>query len=267
MEQSKLAKILNAIIILGILSIIFYTILIRQTKNIFVSVMITAMIISVTATEIKFISTKRNNRLNLKAQELKHKESCIWKLILAPKNDVSKFFKKLLSKFTLNKQIKGVLFNEEAAFAPYFDKLTLESDDIIQISKIAKINKVKKLFIFCAEVSEIKEVLAKITNLEITVLDGYETYGLMKSKNIFPVDASAEPLQKIKQHLNFSLILTKNNAKPFLICGFWLFLTCFFTPYKLYYCIFAAISLIIALIIMFFIKKAPQTSKFEELIK
>ena len=268
MEQSKVAKILNAIIILGLLSIIIYTLLVKRIKNIMISVLLTAMLISIIATEIKHISTKRNNRLNLKKQELNHKENCMWFFLTEPQIKVYDFFSKLLSKyFLITNKTRQFIFAGDIAFAPYFQSETLNQNNLLKLIQSANSCKIKQLIIFCSQTEELQSVLKHINNLKITILNGYETYGLMKKKNMFPVEINADIVpNKLSKRIVFSTFFAKSNAKPFLFCGIWLFFACFFTPYKLYYCIFAGIFLIISLIIMFFAKKVPQTSMFEELL-
>lgn len=269
--MTRLAKILNNVIILAILSLVIFAWIKRFTNNQMLSIILCAMIITIIATELHYFSKKRTNRLNLKNQELKFMQNCIWHFLESPNSKNVAFFKSLLKQdMSFKNNTKFLLTTDNLTMlAPCFESQELSCDILLTLIKQANNLNVKTLIIFCAsENKNTKNIIQNATNLKIIILNDYETFGLMKSKNFYPI--SQEPVKKTKkQHALFSSsnFFGKLKVKPFLLCGLFLYFSSLFVTQKTYYIILASICLILSAVSLIFAKNPKTTSGYEAIFE
>ena len=272
MNSSKFAKLINNIIALFILGLVIFAWCKKIINNQIVTIIITAMTLTIIATEIHHFSKKRTNRLNLKNEELKFQKQCIWHFLQSQHKANVAFFKKALSNY-YNFDNSTTLLNDKQKhilIIPQFENTVLTINNLLSCIKQAKTKNAKKLIIFCVNKDkEIDNILQNITNLEIIILNDYETYGLLKQINMFPIEKQNSTLKNKKIHalLNKENFLSRAKIKPFLFCGIMLYISSLFVPYKVYYIIIASICLLISAICLIFAKNPKQISNYELILE
>lgn len=263
MEQTKLAKFLNTTLTLAFLSLVIFAWVKHFTQNNFISIILTAMAITIIATELRNLSTKRFNRLHLKNAELEQIDRCMWQLLSTNKDENLKFFRHLLSPdYEFYAKKTCLLSKDMIAFYPFFESENLTADGLIQIIKLSSKFKPNSLVIFCVNADKSTQRVINNANLKITILNSYETFCLFKHKNIYPISKSE--LKQKKRHHTFSKsnIFQFVKAKPFAICGLMLYASSFLVPYKSYYIILATICLLFTVCCLLFTQKPTKTAQF-----
>lgn len=272
METTKFAKISNNIIALGLLSLIVFAWCKKLIPNQILSIILTAMTVTIIATEIHHFSKKRTNRLNLKNSELKFQKACIWHFLESSQQANINFFKKALSNFYHFENSTTILFDKSKStlITPQFENPELSTQNFLSCIKKAKSKKANNLIIFCASKSkEIDNLIKNVSNLKIIILNDYETFGLLKELKIYPIAEQTAPSKKQKRThalLNKENFFSRAKVKPFLWCGIMLYISSIFAPYKTYYIIVASICLLISAICLIFTKNPKQQSNYEAVL-
>lgn len=271
MVQSKLAQVLNTILALSILALVVFAWIKHFTQNAMISIVLTAMIITITATEINHLRKKRTNRLNFKKADLNQKDNCMWHFLSSNTSSNLTYFKKLLNADYNLISKSNFLYSLETktAIVPYFESENLTADSLIKIIKSTAKLDVGSIIIFCVNIDRSSQrVIANMPNLNITILNDYETYALIKHKQIFPILFSEIKSNK-RSHNTLSPrnLLKYVNAKPFAICGLMLYATSFIVPFRSYYILWASVCLLFAFICLIFAQKPQNSPQFSTILK
>lgn len=206
---------------------------------------------------LSLISHKKNhiNGLSLK-QELKI-SNIINTFILMSESEILSFFKNLIS-LKHSCQIKENYIEIPSdnsnliIVCPMFCANDICENDIINIYKKIKTNKIKRLIIltntFNAQILNITSYF----NFETLILDGKKTYfEFVEKYNYYPQETPKQQKSKstLKQFL--SIAFNKKRAKGYLLSAIFLFFSSLFVKFKIYYCMFSSILVIFALISYF----------------
>lgn len=263
MEESKLAKILNQIIITAFISAIIFIYAQHFLKNLYLSIPLTAAIALIITTETNFFRKKKTNRLNFEKEDLKFKDDIIWYFLTQPTNNVLDFFQTAINKLGIKTEIKNnAIITKNAIIVPIFNSFIVGDKEILSLIKELKAQNKKHLIIFCADYKELN--LPQMSETTISILNSYETFAFLKSIKTYPIEKTQ--LVKKHEHLIFSKShrLTRNHFKPFFMGSIFLFITSFLVPQKMYYIMIASILLAISLICLIAFKKQTTKQKYEQ---
>ena len=203
---------------------------------------------------IWLFNKKKNLKENLKLYEKEKAENIF--LSLTAEADYLNIFLELVKtrhknaiKFDDFIEIKHEDNNKVILF-PYLKFGNLQIDDITLILKKCSELNPDKIVILCNEYDKITQSFIKNFDMEIVLLDKYETYKeLYKEYEFFPeikLKYKKEAKKTIKDLLAYSF--NKNRTKGYIISALILLLSSFFVRMNLYYYIVASLLLIFALI-------------------
>ena len=269
--QTKLSKITNLILIIAALLLVFYAWSLKIFKSPILSILISASLVTIVATEIIHFRKKRDNRLNLKAQELKFKDAVMFYFLTSPETENVKFFKAILTpNFTFEKTNK-FLFDKQkqTLIVVAFNQTEIDEQTQLSAIKLARSKNAKSLFILCNSAKKCDFNPKNTGNYpHITILNNYEIFALLKEKNTFPIPKTEATLRKRRTHqLTLSNLFRRINFKPFLLCGLFLYISAFIVPYfKIYYITMASFSLLFAAICLIFAPNPQATPTYTTLL-
>ncbi len=140
--------------------------------------------------------------------------------------------------------------NTKVLLIPIIKIEMLTPNNIIEISKINKTEKADKIVVLCYDFDKHALSFSKNFDYEILILDRFDTYShLYKEYDYFPeitIKYKKEAKLSFKELLAYSF--NKSRTKGYIFASILLFITSFFIPLNIYYCIMASILLLFALI-------------------
>lgn len=229
-----------------------------------------AVLISIAITVIinfimRIITNKKNYYAILKKTEREEAENMFLTLTLN-KNALPFYFKLVSSRHSCEKKSNFVLINHsesKVALYPHNSFNPVSPDDIANIiNKVKKYNPTK-LVIPCFTATKEAFSFAKNFDMEIIILDQYETYQkLFKAYNIFPSITDKYKKDKRLAFKDLAMFsLNKARAKGYFFSAIILVLSSFFVRANLYYCIVASILVMLAIISIYdpFSRNKPKT--------
>lgn len=104
----------------------------------------------------------------------------------------------------------------------------------------------KQVFLLCRGIDRKAVYLLEAKGIKISVIKIKGIYDFLARNSALPAlekEKRRFPVKKI-----FSLLLSRSNAKNYLLVGIVLLTTAFLTPFKIYYLVFGSISLFLALL-------------------
>ncbi|MBQ7579575.1 MAG: hypothetical protein IJT25_03505 [Clostridia bacterium] len=267
MEETKLSRILNQVIITLILSAIIFIYAQHYLKNLYLSISLTGAIILIITTEINFFRKKKTNRLNLKKEELEYKNQIISHFIYSSEELNLSFFKNAFEKINIKTEIKDkFLVAKNILLFPCFYSNCLSEEQLISAIKFASGKNLENIIIFCVNQGNIN-LTSLNSAIKVSILNDYETFAFLKQINIFPI----QEIKTTQKHTH--LIFSKNNKlsfnhyKSFLMASIFLFIGSFLVPHKLYYITLSAIMLLMSLICLLLFKKEKKQQEHEIVLK
>ena len=248
-------KILNIFQILLQVALIFFIVLIWARY--FISSLWLGLLVSLIVTifielAIKFLQKRTNTAKNLKLQEKEEAENMFLSLCTssAPLNF---FYELAKTKHKAIKKGKYILSEHEeviVALIPILSFSPLQSDDLLPFISLAKKNNWKKIVVVCGEVDRNTNSFAKNFDMEILLLDKYNSYSnLYKPYDFFPTITMKYKKDKklaFKDLIAYSF--NRGRTKGYLFSAFILFLSSLLIRPSIYYCIVASLLLLFALI-------------------
>lgn len=248
-------KILNIFQILLQVALIFFIVLIWARY--FISSLWLGLLVSLIVTifielAIKFLQKRTNTAKNLKLQEKEEAENMFLSLCTssAPLNF---FYELAKTKHKAIKKGKYILIEHEediVALIPILSFSPLQSDDLLPFISLAKKNNWKKIVVVCGEVDRNTNSFAKNFDIEILLLDKYNSYSnLYKPYDFFPTITMKYKKDKklaFKDLIAYSF--NRGRTKGYLFSAFILFLSSLLIRPSIYYCIVASLLLLFALI-------------------
>jgi hypothetical protein len=189
-------------------------------------------------------TTKKYNKQNLKNEELKFAQNCIDYLSIHPR-ECKQYFLSILPNSASDKDF--IVCGKTL----YYINYACEQVDTATIGKILEKLDEKKFDsckLFCNNLSpKAREFIVSMQN--ITYIDSYNAYLLMKSANKFPITQQKNAkMQRAKWKNNIKMAFCRKKAKPYLIYGALLLATSFIMDYKFLYCFFGSVSVIFGII-------------------
>lgn len=128
-----------------------------------------------------------------------------------------------------------------------FSPLTI--DDLTRILSEVKKDNPNKIIVFCGDYEKGLPAFAKNFEESIIILDRYSAYAFYKACDCYPEISMKYKKDKAATFRDLiGLMFNRNKAKGYLICALFLFLSSVLIRASLYYCIFASILLVLALI-------------------
>lgn len=185
----------------------------------------------------------------------------------ASKKELDFFYSLAKKRHNAIKKSKYVLIKHEdysVVLYPFIKFSKLLPDDILDILNKTKSEKAKKIVIPCDEASKESLSFSKNFDIQIIILDKYETYKkLYKDYDYFPKITRQYKKDKkatIKELLSFSF--NRSKVKNYIFSAIVLMFSSLFVKVNIYYCTFASILVIFA-IISFFSPFNKASQKFE----
>ena len=248
-------KILNIFQILLQVALIFFIVLIWARY--FISSLWLGLLVSLIVTifielAIKFLQKKTNTAKNLKLQEKEEAENMFLSLCTSS-TPLNFFYELAKTKHKAVKKGKYILIEHEediVALIPILSFSPLQSDDLLPFISLAKKNNWKKIVVVCGEVDRNTNSFAKNFDIEILLLDKYNSYSnLYKPYDFFPTITMKYKKDKklaFKDLIAYSF--NRGRTKGYLFSAFILFLSSLLIRPSIYYCIIASLLLIFALV-------------------
>ena len=248
-------KILNIFQILLQVALIFFIVLIWARY--FISSLWLGLLVSLIVTifielAIKFLQKRTNTAKNLKLQEKEEAENMFLSLCTSS-TPLNFFYELAKTKHKAIKKGKYILIEHDediVALIPILSFSPLQSDDLLPFISLAKKNNWKKIVVVCGEVDRNTNSFAKNFDIEILLLDKYNSYSnLYKPYDFFPTITMKYKKDKklaFKDLVAYSF--NRGRTKGYLFSAFILFLSSLLIRPSLYYCIVASLLLLFALI-------------------
>lgn len=248
-------KILNIFQILLQVALIFFIVLIWARY--FISSLWLGLLVSLIVTifielAIKFLQKRTNTAKNLKLQEKEEAENMFLSLCTSS-TPLNFFYELAKTKHKAIKKGKYILIEHEediVALIPILSFSPLQSDDLLPFISLAKKSNWKKIVVVCGEVDRNTNSFAKNFDIEILLLDKYNSYSnLYKPYDFFPTITMKYKKDKklaFKDLIAYSF--NRGRTKGYLFSAFILFLSSLLIRPSIYYCIVASLLLLFALI-------------------
>lgn len=248
-------KILNIFQILLQVALIFFIVLIWARyfiSSLWLSLLVSGIVTTIIELLIRFLQNKTNTAKNLKLQEKEDAENMFLSLCTSS-TPLNFFYELAKTKHKAIKKGKYILIEHEediVALIPILSFSPLQSDDLLPFISLAKKNNWKKIVVVCGEVDRNTNSFAKNFDIEILLLDKYNSYSnLYKPYDFFPTITMKYKKDKklaFKDLIAYSF--NRGRTKGYLFSAFILFLSSLLIRPSLYYCIVASILLLFALI-------------------
>ncbi|MBQ9790308.1 MAG: hypothetical protein IJW24_01785 [Clostridia bacterium] len=261
MQKSKLASLLDAIIIAGSTLVLILMLSTHITRNLIPRLGISCIF----AVLVFHACIKRDRRkyqnLQLKLQEEKHLKNCILHLNFMKNTARTQFLSEIFENYKKSNNLSSVSFFYDLAAD------TTSSETLSQVLSLVQSNNDEACILLTHELSKSAEELFSYAtpNLKtkLMIMQPPKLYALMKQQNNFPVQMNTTPNKfSMKKFLSlFSGALSRPRAKQYFLLSSIFFFSSYVLPFKTYYQIFAAIALALGSISLLFGKpKAKLTS-------
>lgn len=248
-------KILNIFQILLQVALIFFIVLIWARyfiSSLWLGLLVSGIVTTIIELLIRFLQNKTNTAKNLKLQEKEDAEN-IFLSLCTSSTPLNFFYELAKTKHKAIKKGKYILIEHEediVALIPILSFSPLQSDDLLPFISLAKKNNWKKIVVVCGEVDRNTNSFAKNFDIEILLLDKYNSYSnLYKPYDFFPTITMKYKKDKklaFKDLIAYSF--NRGRTKGYLFSAFILFLSSLLIRPSIYYCIIASLLLLFALI-------------------
>ena len=248
-------KILNIFQILLQVALIFFIVLIWARyfiSSLWLSLLVSLIVTIFIELAIKFLQKRTNTAKNLKLQEKEDAEN-IFLSLCTSSTPLNFFYELAKTKHKAIKKGKYILIEHDediVALIPILSFSPLQSDDLLPFISLAKKNNWKKIVVVCGEVDRNTNSFAKNFDIEILLLDKYNSYSnLYKPYDFFPTITMKYKKDKklaFKDLIAYSF--NRGRTKGYLFSAFILFLSSLLIRPSIYYCIVASLLLLFALI-------------------
>ena len=236
-------------------ALIFFIVLIWARyfiSSLWLSLLVSGIVTIVIELLIRFLQNKTNTAKNLKLQEKEDAENMFLSLCTSS-TPLNFFYELAKTKHKAIKKGKYILIEHDediVALIPILSFSPLQSDDLLPFISLAKKNNWKKIVVVCGEVDRNTNSFAKNFDIEILLLDKYNSYSnLYKPYDFFPTITMKYKKDKklaFKDLIAYSF--NRGRTKGYLFSAFILFLSSLLIRPSLYYCIVASLLLLFALI-------------------
>ena len=225
-------------------------------KELWLSLLISAVVTSVLDVSIRFLLRKKSNKNNLKLKEKEEAENMF--LSLATSANYLTFFHELAKKEnpSAEKKDKYILLKNSdrtVLLYPFMSMNELSKDDIAKILISSQKQKANKLVIVCGELAKDTFAFSKSLGKEILLLDKFSAYSeLYKFYGFFPeISLTYQKNKKLALKELFAFSFNKSRTKGYFLSAIILFISTLFIRMNIYYCIMASLLIVFALISYF----------------
>lgn len=189
------------------------------------------------------LKSKRKN-LDLKKSDESQKRKLLLHLALLSPQAQTSFFSQVL---TANRVSCLRLSTDDTIYSLFFRFSPVSADEIATLFR-QKTAKAK--CVLCDRIEDEAKKLCAV--LDIRVKTGEEVYALVKERELLPQNYLGEETPPDKTKRRLQTAFSKTNSRRVFISGFLLLLTSLFTPFRVYYLIFAFILFLASLLIRIF---------------
>ena len=199
------------------------------------------------------LSVSRKQKNFSSAEKQKKYNVVMTKLNLSEEKTVIALFEKALHAegYLTEKKHGGIYIpeNKKTLFFRFgFDGVS--KTDIVKCFN--NINKTEKAEIYSENFSDEIQAFAARFGGKIILTDGKTAYSLLEKHSLLPVGDAPITGEEKKPTLDFSRLFDKKRAKNYLAFGLLFVFLSYIAPIKIYYVVFGAAFLILALILKFF---------------
>lgn len=222
-------------------------------NNLWISLIITAILTLSIDFLIKFVLNKKNKKQKAKIDEQETIQNYINSFIFSDDSFCVNFFSELAKqKHNVIKKSKFIQIEHtcnRVILYPYFVYRDFNVDDLICI-----LNKVKSLYpakiVICT--NKIDPLALKLSSklpIKTIILDAIDTYNsLLVKYNYYPPLTKLSDTSKPTMKYFLSYALNKKRTKGYFIASLFLLFSSFLVPYKIYYVIMSSILLMLSFI-------------------
>jgi len=125
--------------------------------------------------------------------------------------------------------------------------------DIVSSIREAKTQGKNRINIFCESAPQkLKALAASYENFNVEFFEYIETHNLLAGTNLLPPKTINFKTHKITFKQFFALLIAPGKSRSYFLIGLFLSFTTLFTPFKIYYAIFATFFFILSLLSKFY---------------
>lgn len=223
-------------------------------KTLWICLLVSIFITFLIYFSIRYFQRKKYNKNNLKIKEKDDAENMFLSLATS-KNSIDFYFKLAKSKYpSVEKKKEYILINHsekvQTALVPFLKFTEMSVDNLTNIILMLNDPKIKKVVICTYAATLDAQAFTKNFDKTVVILDKFDTYALLyKAYGIFPeVSMEYKKDKKLVFRDIISYAFNPSRAKGYIISALFLFLSSFIIAANLYYCIFASILLVFALL-------------------
>ena len=266
LAMKKILFLLQEIIKIGLIFFISFLWLNYFLDSIFLTIFVAVAISVFFEISTLLFSQKSKNKLNLKSTEKEEAENMFFSLI-KEENCIDFFLNlaKTRHKDCDKKKDYVIIHHNDknALLYPFVKFDTLSLDDVILIINKTKKEKPEKIVILCNEYDKDLLKFVKNFDIEILILNKYETYGMLyKEYDYFPkITIKFKKEGKLAAKDLLTSAFDKSKSKSYIFSAIILLVLSFFVKMSIYYLIFTSILLLFAIFSLFNTKFNRKLSK------
>ena len=224
-------------------------------KSLWQSVLISLAITIFIGIISRIFTKKKNSQSQLKSKDRENAENCFFSLSM-DKNNLDFLFKLASSRHCCKKYSNCILVlhpESRIILFPNFSFASLSQDNLAKIVNSVVEHKPTKIVILCHSALKETYSFAKNFNIEVQVLDQYETYQkLYKNYNFFPeIKYSYKKDKKLALNDLAMFSLNRSRAKGYFFSALILIFSSFFVRTNLYYAIISSLLVLLAIISLY----------------
>ena len=253
MKKLKIYIVFNTFFRLLLVFLIAYVWIYYLVRTIWLSVIITAFLTLVLDIIFVLFMRKKHKKQSIIFDAKQKKENCINSLVFNEnKNVVDFFFSLAKSKHNAQKKSGYIIIShpdKKIVLYPKFMHREFSLDDFIEANNKTKKENANRIIICAKNISSNVYSYIKNKPENYVVLDGEKTFDLLFEKyQIYPQIKQVENQTKTNYKDILRLALNKKRTKGYFLSSVLLLISCFFVPYKLYYCIMSSVLLVLSFV-------------------
>lgn len=254
MFKYRFSYVIDITITSAIFFVLFFCWIRFYTKNAALSAILGILITALVVFLLFFYRKKKSAKKEISAKKRSIATNCATQLKFSPFNKVKKFFFDIFKeKNQVEQKKEGLIIidnNKKTFFAPIFLNDVFSVDDFAKLYVFAKKYNAKNLTVCAFSFDDNTKNLAKtIKNLNITLLDAFDTYTqIIEPSNKIPDTVIDTQKTKLTFREIISYALSKDRTKNYLLLGFVLIFSSFFVMFRVYYLVSGSILLVLAII-------------------
>lgn len=267
MPVNSLSRRLDGLLIRAIL--LFVSILLYD--QLFQSLPISALmgVLTLICIESVLRVLKREDQKKLTAEQERHKQRCLNRLVFGSKRDALELYYEIARAKVPVTALEPpyILMDDEGkrmAIATEFSIGTLHPERLLECYQSLP-NGIEELFVLCITAdAQCRTVIQNVSDVKIRILEGDLCYRLLRENGIYP-KLTEKPIKVKRTRTVLGNTFSRKNFKGYFFSGILILTLGFLTPFSLYYRIFGCILLLLSAYTLRnrrFNKKDPPTEFF-----